>query len=100
VAIDDIDIRHEESGGCGAYTVALSADERAELTYARLAPDHIVADHTYVPRAFRGQGIAEQMVERLVADARAGGTRITPVCWFVAGEFRRHGAEWEDLLKK
>ena len=100
MASDDIDIRHAENGGRGAYTVALAEGERAELTYARGALDHVVADHTYVPRAFRGQGIAERMVERLIADARAAGTKITPVCWFVAGEFRRHGTEWEDVLKR
>lgn len=99
MADDDIDIRHEENGGRGAYTVPLPGGERAELTYARAAPDHVVADHTFVPRAFRGQGIAERMVERLVADARAKETKITPTCWFVAGEFRRHGAEWQDVLK-
>jgi len=100
MTFDGIDIAHRESGGRGAYTIALPGGEQAELTYRRLSPDHIVADHTFVPRAFRGQGIAERLAERLVADARAAGARITPACWFVAGEFTRHGAEWEDVLKR
>lgn len=97
---DQPEIRHQERGGRGAYTIAMPDGQRAELAYARAGPNHIVADHTFVPPDFRGQGVAERMAERLVADARAAGTRITPTCWFVAGEFKRHGAEWDDVLKR
>jgi predicted GNAT family acetyltransferase len=40
------------------------------------------------------------MVERLVADARAQGVRITPACWFVADEFARHAPDWNDVLDR
>ena len=40
------------------------------------------------------------MVERLIADARAGGLKITPTCWFVADEFERHHPDWDDLLAR
>lgn len=100
MTLDTLEIRHEESDGRGAYTIALPGDEQAELTYRRAAADHIVADHTFVPRAFRGQGIAERLAERLVSDARAAGTKITPTCWFVAAEFQRHGPAWEDVLRR
>ena len=44
--------------------------EEARLTYVKAGAGHIIADHTFVPVPYRGNGIAEAMVERLIADAR------------------------------
>ena len=52
-----------------------------------------------MPVPYRGNGIAEAMVERLIADARSGGLKITPTCWFVADEFKRHHPDWDDVLQ-
>ena len=45
----------------------------------------------------RGGGVAQLLVEALVADAREQGFRIVPQCSYVAAQFRRH-PEWADLL--
>jgi predicted GNAT family acetyltransferase len=37
-------------------------------------------------------------VARGVADARAAGKHILPLCPFAAAQFRRH-SEWRDLLQ-
>jgi predicted GNAT family acetyltransferase len=81
----------------GAYRAALpGADRPAELTWRALGPLRI-ADHTFVPSALRGQGVAQALVEALVADARAQGFKVVPQCSYVAALFRRH-PEWSDLL--
>ena len=81
----------------GAYRVELpGADRPAELTWRALGPLRI-ADHTFVPPTMRGQGVAQVLVEALVADAREQGFRIVPQCSYVAALFRRH-PEWTDLL--
>ena len=81
----------------GAYRAELTGAERpAELTWRALGPLRI-ADHTFVPPAMRGQGVALVLVEALVADAREQGFRIVPQCSYVAALFRRH-PEWADLL--
>ena len=98
--MEQIDIQFQESGNRGRYSVAMPDGSEARLTYSRVGPDHVIADSTFVPPAWRGRQIAERMVDRLFADARAGGFRITPVCWFVADEFKRHGAKWDDVLKR
>ncbi|MBA3446351.1 MAG: N-acetyltransferase [Pseudaminobacter sp.] len=72
--------------------------EKAELTFVKSGPDHIIMDHTWVPPEYRGRGVAERLVVRAVTDARASGVKITPLCSFVAVEFRRH-KNWADLLK-
>ena len=81
----------------GAYRATLpGADQPAVLTWRAMGPLRI-ADHTFVPPAMRGQGVAQVLVEALVADAREQGFKIVPQCSYVEALFRRH-PEWADLL--
>ena len=54
------------------------------------------AEHTLVPPEIGGRGIAALLVDALIADARADGFRIDPVCSYVAAQFKRH-RDWADL---
>ena len=51
---------------------------------------------TYVPPEARGKGIAQKLVEALVADAREQGFTIDPACSYVYALFKRH-PEWADV---
>ena len=97
--MEQIEIDFGESGGRGRYTAKMADGSEARLTYSRVAPDHVVADSTFVPVAFPGQQIAERMARRLFSDARAGGFTITPTCWFVADELARLSPEWDDVRR-
>jgi uncharacterized protein len=97
---DELDIRFEEAGNRGKYSILMPNGQESKLTFVRIGPDHVVADHTYVPPPYRNQGVAERMVERFVADLRTAGTKVTPTCWFVRDEFTRHSPDWDDLLKR
>jgi predicted GNAT family acetyltransferase len=68
----------------------------AELTFERVSPTLVIADHTLTPVSLRGRGIASMLVERLVADARAEGFKIRPTCPYIAAQFDRH-PDWSDL---
>lgn len=94
---DAVQIEREDDGAAGRYVVRLAADAEGELTYRRTAPGLLTADHTFTPPQFRGRNVALSLVERLIADARAEGNRIVPVCPYVAVQFRRH-PEWSDVL--
>jgi len=95
---DAIAITHTDETTHGAYRAELpGVDRPAELTWRALGPLRI-ADHTFVPPEMRGRGIAQQLVEALIADAREQGFRIVPQCSYVAAQFRRH-PEWADLLE-
>lgn len=94
------EIQFEETPKGGRYFVPMPNGEDSRLTFVRVSQDRVIADHTFVPVPYREQGIAERMVERLIADARAGGYTITPTCWFVADEFKRHAPEWDDVLAR
>lgn len=91
------EIRVEESDSRGRYVVGTADGQEAYLTFVRERPDHMSITYSFVPPAFRGRGIAARLVERSVEDARAAGVKITPICGYVAAEFRRHKA-WQDVL--
>ena len=90
----DLDIRREETGAKGRYVIAMNSEE-AELTWSRLSSNQVIADHTAVPDSFRGTGAGRALLERLVADARAEGFKVVPLCPFVNGLRQRH-PEWSD----
>jgi predicted GNAT family acetyltransferase len=94
---EDYAVEREVDERGGRYVVHLGGGAEGEMTFRRTAPETIAIDHTEVPPAFRGRGIAELLVRRAIADARAEGLRILPLCSYVAAQFRRH-PEWSDLL--
>ena len=95
-----MEIRFEQDGQRGRYLVDMPDGSQSRLTYIRTRPTHIVADSTFVPVPYRGDGVAEAMVIRLFTDARAAGDTITPTCWYIADEFKRLSPAWDDLLER
>ncbi|MEM9761620.1 MAG: GNAT family N-acetyltransferase [Pseudomonadota bacterium] len=89
--------RHLE-GSKGRYVATVDGIEgEAETTYSIANPTLVIADHTGVPDSLRGQGIARALAERLVADARAEGFKIMPLCPFINAERKKH-PEWAEAF--
>jgi len=68
----------------------------AELVY-RLEDGKLVIDHTAVPGAIGGRGIAGALVKAALDHARASGLRVVPACSYAAEYIRRH-PEYADLV--
>lgn len=68
-----------------------------EASY-RLADGVMHLMHTGVPRALEGRGIAAALVQHALAEARAQGWRVRPVCSYVRAYMRRH-PDTLDLLE-
>ncbi len=49
----------------------------------RLSGQGIDFNHTFVPDALRGRGVAEKLVRAALAWARAQNLRIEASCWYV-----------------
>lgn len=62
----------------------------AEITYVDKDKNTIVIDHTYVSLELRGQGIASQLVSKVVEFAKQENKKIIPVCSFAKKEFMNH----------
>lgn len=94
----DLPIEREQDGERkGRYLVRAPGDTVAEMTYRQTGADQLIIDHTEVPDAFRGTGTGLRLLKRLMADARAEGRKIIPICPFSAAQFERH-PEWSDML--
>lgn len=91
-----ITITRHEQGASGEYQAHVAGHAAiGRLTWITRDGAR-VAEHTLVPEAIGGMGVAARLVEALVADARAQGFRIQPECSYVAAAFRRH-PDWADL---
>lgn len=94
--MDGLNITHHDHGTRGEYRAHLEGhDETGLLTYVWRG-DRLVADHTIVPPAIGGRGVAAELVLRLVGDAREKGWKIVPQCSYIDAMFRRH-PDWADL---
>ena len=94
--MSDIQITKEDGETRGRY-VAMVDGVEAELTYSRMSPKRIIADHTGVPDALAGKGVGKALLQYLVDDARATGTRVVVLCPFVKAQAARH-PEWSDVF--
>ena len=93
---DAIEITRSDETTHGAYRAQLPGAARAaELTW-RARGEARIANHTFVPPELRDRGIAQQLVEAMVADARQQGFTIEPQCSYVAALFRRR-PDWADV---
>lgn len=97
--MSDGEISLEETASKGRYVYAQVGGPIAEMTFSKAGETRIIIDHTEVPDFYRGKGVGLELVERAVADARAAGKKILPLCPFAAAQFRRH-ADWADVLDR
>jgi hypothetical protein len=93
-----IDIEKRTQGAKGSYVARVQGVEgSARLDFTLRSPTLVSADHTEAPESMRGTGVAMALVERLVADARADGFKIIPLCPYVRLQYKRH-PEWRDVM--
>ena len=62
-----------------------------------LAGDKIIIEHTEVPEALEGHGLAGRMVSTALDYARTQNLKVLPVCPFAKAFIGRH-REYHDLL--
>ncbi len=60
----------------------------ALLNY-RVSDSVLRIDYVYVPAAYRGRGIAGQLMEAALAHARSEGLRVDPVCSYARAYIAR-----------
>jgi uncharacterized protein len=95
---DAIRIEKEEAGRRGRYVGRIDGVEgEAELVFTLRGPGLISADHTEAPASMRGTGAALALVEHMIADARANGFKIVPLCPYVLAQLKKH-PEWSDVI--
>lgn len=72
----------------------------AEVTYEPNGEDKVSLTHTFVDVSLRGQGVAEQLVDRLAAEMKEEGKKIVPVCSYAVALFKRKSDKYKDIIAK
>jgi uncharacterized protein len=93
----DLVITLEEMPYGGRWVGRTAEGPDSEMTFQVREDGVLVIDHTRVPPALEGRGIAGRLMERAIDEAREKGLRIEPVCSYVVAAFRRH-PDWSDVL--
>jgi predicted GNAT family acetyltransferase len=91
-----------EDLGAGRARLTLVRDTEtgpklSEITWYHRADGTRVLDHTFVPPALNGRGLAAILTEAALTLAQKDHVRIVPQCSYVARWMERHPA-WEDLV--
>jgi predicted GNAT family acetyltransferase len=94
------ELRIEDAPAAARYEAHLGDDLAGWVEYRRMGAgprQRLVAIHTEVLPAFGGRGIGSALVRRVIADARAAGVRVSPLCPLFVTHFARH-PEDADVL--
>lgn len=98
--MENITITRTDTDSKARYVATVDGVEgEGELTLSKVTDKLIIADHTGVPDSMRGKGVAAALAERLIADARAAGQRIVPLCPFVRAYAERRRAALDDVIQ-
>ena len=91
--LDDVVVTHNEQ----ARRFEAAVDGLHSLLTYRRFPDRIVLQHTEVPTALEGKGLAAKLTRTALDFARANHLRVVPLCPYVSSFLRGHG-EYQDLI--
>jgi predicted GNAT family acetyltransferase len=79
-----------------AHRFATRVDGAESVLEYELVDGVMTIEHTGVPPAWRGRGIAAALVEIAQAAARRAGWKVVPACSYAAAWMQRH-PEFDDL---
>ena len=80
----------------GAYTLDIEDGAQARANF-RKRGDVIAITHTEVPAHLEGRGHGSALMAAVLADVRARGEKVQPLCSFARAYMRGH-PETQDLL--
>ena len=89
----DPEIRDERE----AKRYALEVDGQTSVVTYNLIEGGLMVTETLVPEALEGRGIASRLARHVLADVKARGLVILPVCPFFAGYLKKH-PEWAEIV--
>lgn len=70
-----------------------------EIAYRLVDVKVWIIDRTYVDSRYQGQGLAKQLLNLVVEDARSEGRSIIPSCSYALAQFKRY-PEYADVWEK
>ncbi|AWX16314.1 GNAT family N-acetyltransferase [Mergibacter septicus] len=83
------EIQQFDDGKQGMFFIERSGKRLAELSYFYQDPDTINANHTFVAVELRGQGIADQLYQALLAWLAQHPKKLVAGCSYIAAKQAR-----------
>lgn len=83
----------------GSFFIKDDGKTVAEITYSPQGNGVISIDHTYISPSLRGQGIADELVRKVIGYAREEDLKIIPACSY-AGHYFDKNIDDRGLLYK
>ena len=83
----------------GAFVIEQDHQRVAEMAIA-ISNDNLIVYHTEVSDVLKGQGVAQQLLARMVEYARQNHLKVVPLCPFVSAQFKRHPDDYADIWNK
>lgn len=74
----------------GAFEIKEGEKLLAELNFKKLSNNRVDAYHTFVDDSLRGQGIAEQLYQSLLAYVKEKGYTIVPTCTYIEKRIQKN----------
>lgn len=90
-----IDVGNEQN----AFVIDEDGDRLAEMVI-RVRDKTMIVYHTEVSPKMEGQGIAKQLLERMVEYAKENQLKVVPLCSYVHAQFKRHPDLYESVWEK
>lgn len=75
-----MEIKEERKGKKGEFYIEENRERIARIQFFHSGDGEITVYHTEVDKELRGEGIGEDLVERVVKCARDEGVKIVPTC--------------------
>ena len=91
-------ITQNDDGKKGAFTLRDGEQLAGEMFYTWAGESMFIIDSTHVDEAFRGQNVGRQLLDQVVAYARAQNVKIIPLCPFAKAQFDKD-ASIRDVLR-
>lgn len=71
---------------------------RAKMTFVPTGEAQIIVNHTSVGDEFRGQGVGDQLLDKVIEHAREHQLKVIPLCPFVKTRMAKYPEKYGDVL--
>lgn len=82
--------------GASRYEILVGGEVAGFVDYHR-SDDQLFVPRTVTLPAYRGQGLASQLVRHVMDEARREGRQVSTSCWYVRDWLAAH-SEYRDLV--
>ncbi|RZK56121.1 MAG: N-acetyltransferase [Pedobacter sp.] len=85
-----------DKDGQGAF-IMMDAEEQIGEMVLKVDEHNLIVYHTEVAPQAEGKGVAKELLNAMVAYARANNLKVVPLCPYVHAQFKRHPQDFADV---